>query len=207
MMNNPKSPNETPPEPPRENATPEAPFFGFAALMHRSVERLAEMQKLTLDVATRNTSDAIQVIKKATNIAANPPMVSLFDLVDQGVLKMAEAQKGVIDLTVQQSARVLEIARIRSDSASRYAGTAGDLLNATTDTVTSAQKILLDFAAEQNKAVANTIKQQAVVAGSAPAVAAVETYQRNMDMVIQTQKEMVQAAAKPMKAAATAPAA
>jgi len=28
-----------------------------------------------------------------------------------------------------------------------------------------------------------------------------------MDMVIQTQKEMVQAAAKPMKAAATAPAA
>jgi hypothetical protein len=201
-MNNPKSTNEAPPDPPRDNATPEAPVLAFAALMHRGIERLAEIQKSTIEVTTKHTADAMTVYRKAWNVPADAPAMALFDAVNQSLGKIADAQNGMVDLVVQQSARLLEISKVRQDSASRYTNGFADLLGTAADTAVAAQKLVLDLAADQNKAFAGAIKQQVGVAGSPPAVAAVDTLQRNMDAVIQTQREIVQAAAKPMKAAA-----
>jgi hypothetical protein len=210
MTSNPKSTNEAAPESaPRENppAADTNPYTAFAALVHKGVERLAEMQKVSLDMATRHTSEAIGTCRQSFKVPADTPGIFLMDLADQGIQKMAQAQKGMIDLVVQQSAHNLEMAKERRDLASKWTNGVSGMVSATADRVIAAQEIALDFAAEQNKVVANAVKGQAGFAGSAPAAAAVDTIQRNVDVVIQTQKEMVQSAAKPLKSAATASAA
>jgi hypothetical protein len=207
MINNPKSTSEAPAEPQREPAMENVPFMAFAALMHKSVERLAEMQKLTLDIAARQTTDVISAWKTMYKTPPETPWTSALDFAGQSVERMALTQKGVIDLVVQQSAHLVETYKVRTEVVGKNATATADVITGTADRVAAAQKLVLDFAAAQNKAAAETMKQQSGIAGSTPMAAAVETVQRNVDVAIQAQKEMVQAATKPVKAAASSSAA
>jgi len=207
MTNDPKSTKDAPPDsPPRDTApAPEtAPYTAFATLFYKGVERLAEMQKISLDMVANQTVDAIGGWKKTFAMPASAPGGYLWDLAEQGVGKMAQAQKGMIDLAVQQSARAVEMSKERRDSASKWTTGAADMVSETAERTVAAHKIWMDFAAEQNKVVAAAVKKQAGFAGAAPApvVAAVDAIQSNVDMAIQTQKEMMDAATKPLKAAA-----
>jgi hypothetical protein len=208
MINSQRSTAEAPPESNRDQPGLETgPFSAFAAFMHEGVERLAEIQRFTVDIAARQTNDTIKFWKNAYKVQPEGPLGSFLDLASQSTERLAHTQKGVLDLLVQQSANVLDASKTRSESFSKYTKSATDMINATTDRVVAAQKLLLDFAAGQNKAVADAVKQQSGVAGSPAAVEVVETVQRNFEAAIQAQKEVVQAAAKPLKASAASPAA
>ena len=60
----------------------------------------------------------------------------------------------------------------------------------------AAQKKALDNSAAQTKAAFETAKQQFGLAGT-PAEAAAESFQRGVDSLIETQKELLDIAAKP----------
>jgi hypothetical protein len=208
MINNQRSAAEAPPQSNRDQPELEnGPFSAFAALMHEGVERLAEIQRFTLDIAARQTNDTIKFWKNAYRVQPEGPWGSFLDLASQSAERLAHTQKGVLDLVVQQSANLLDASKTRSESFSKYTNSATDLINATTDRVVAAQKLMLDFAAEQNRAVSDAVKQQTGIAGSPAVVAVVETMQRNVEATIQAQKEVVQAAAKPVKASAASSAA
>jgi hypothetical protein len=168
------------------------------------VERVAEIQKSTLDIVANQTTGAIDAFKEAYSVPSSAPGAFLFDLIDQGMEKMAKTQKDVIDLMVQQSSQALDITKERRDSASKFSHGVADMLAEATDRTVAAHKILLDFAAEQNRVIAAAVKRQAGISGSAPATAAVETFQSNVDVAIKAQKEIMEASAKPLKAAAGA---
>lgn len=205
MSNNPKSTREAPPDSPARDAPPASeavPFMAFADLFHKGVERLAEMQKNRLDLIASQTSDALAAWKQAFAMPSSAPGMFLLDLADQGIGKMAETQKGIIDLVVQQSSQTMDLSKERRDSASKWTSGVAAMMSDAVDTAVAAHKTFLDFSAEQNKVVAATLKRQAGVAGSTPGAAAVDTIQRNVEMAIQTQKELMEAAAKPLKAAA-----
>jgi hypothetical protein len=205
MINNPKSTKDVPADSPARDIPPAsatAPFVAFATLFHKGVERFAEMQKNTLDIVANQTTDAIGAWKQAFAVPPSAPGAFLFDLFDQGMEKLAQTQKGMIDLAVQQSAHAIEATKERRDSASKWTTGMADIVSEATERTVAAHKIMLDFAAEQNKVVAAAVKRQAGLAGAPPVAAAVDTLQRNLDMAIQTQKELVEAAAKPLKAAA-----
>jgi hypothetical protein len=204
MMNNQKSTKEAPPKPARDTspAWETAPFTAFATLFQKGVEGLAELQKNKLDLIANQSSDAIAAWKKAFAVPSSAPGAYMLDLADQGIGKMAEAQKDMIDLMVQQNARMVDMSNERPESASKWAAGLADVVGEAADTTVAAHKICLNFVAEQNKAVAEAVKRQVGVAGSAPAVEAVDTMQRNVDIAIQAQKELMEAAAKPAKAGA-----
>ena len=205
MTSNPKSTKDAPPDSTARDAPPSpetAPFTTFAAIFHKGVERLAEIQKQTLDVVSNQTTEMIGALKQSFPAPSSMPGTSLLDVVDQGFERMAQTQKGMLDLMVQQSAHALEMTKERRDSTSRWTTGVTDLLSEAADRTVAAQKILLDFAAEQNKVVASALKGQASAVGSTPAAAAVDTLQRNVDVAIQTQRELMDAATKPLKAAA-----
>jgi hypothetical protein len=205
MISNPKSTKDAPPESPARDTPPAAEtpsFSAFAAIFHNGVERLAEMQKLTLDIVANQATDVLGAWKHVFPVPPSMPGATLLEAADQGIERMARTQKGMIDLLVQQSAQALEMSKERSDSASKWTSGAAALLSDAADRTVAAQKILLDFAAEQNKVVAAAMKRQATLAGSTPAAAAVDTVQRNVEVAIETQKELMEAATKPLKAAA-----
>jgi hypothetical protein len=210
MINDPKSTKDAPPEAPTRNIPPAsetAPFATFATLFHKGIERLAEVQKNTLDIIALQTTEAIGAWKHAAAVPPSAPGMLVLDLANQGIEKVAQAQKGMIDLVVKQSAKAVDMGKQRRDSASKLTTGVADLVSETAESTVAAHKIMLDFAAEQNKVVAAALKRQAGIAGSNPATAAVETMQRNMDVAIETQKELMDAATKPLKAAAPKPAA
>ena len=205
MINNPKSTQEAPPESPVRETPPAAegaPYTAFATLFHKGLERIAEMQKNTLDMVALQTTDVLATWKQAYPVHPSAPGASLLDVVEQGVERMARTQKGMIDLMVQQSARVLDMVKDRRETSSKWTAGVASMVSETADRTAAAHKLLLDYAAEQNKAVAAAFKRQAGIAGSAPASDAVDAIQRNVDMAIQAQKDLVEAAAKPLKAAA-----
>jgi hypothetical protein len=205
MSTNPKSTQDAPPESPARDAPPTAeaaPYTAFAAVFQKGLERIAELQKNTLDIVAKQTTDMLGAWKQAYPVPAASPGAPLLDMVDQGIERLAQTQKGMIDLVVHQSAQALDLAKDRRDSTSKWnAGVAG-MMSEAADRTVAVHKILLDFAAEQNKVMAAAIKKQAGVAGAAPAAETVDAIQRNVDLAIQTQKELMEAAAKPLKAAA-----
>src|SRR5450432_4239497 len=107
MTNDPKSTKDAPPEAPaRETPTASetAPYAAFAGFFHKGVERLAELQKNSIDVGTHQAMDAIGVWKQAMGLPTPSPAMSLLELASQSIDKTAQAQKGMIDLIVKQSA-------------------------------------------------------------------------------------------------------
>jgi len=59
----------------------------------------------------------------------------------------------------------------------------------------------LDFAAQQSKALSEAAKQQFDISGT-PAAAAAESFQKGIDVLLEMQKDLLEAATKPLKAAA-----
>jgi hypothetical protein len=152
-------------------------------------------------VIASQTKDAIGAWKQAVPMPASMPGAVMLDLAGQGVEKVVQTRKNLIDLVVQQSAHGVEMSKERRHSASNWTDSAAEMVNETANCTVAAHKILLDFAAEQNRAALAVMKRQGGIAGSAPAAEAMDRLQRNVEAAIQTQKELMEAATKPLKAA------
>ena len=75
----------------------------FIPLYTKNVERLAELQKNSLDAAAEQNAELIDACKKAFNYIPETPGLFLFDLVGTSFNRFVETQKSAIDLAVQQS--------------------------------------------------------------------------------------------------------
>lgn len=84
-------------------------------LFMKGVERAAELQKKALEAASQQTAEAIAASKKAIP-AAVPGM---FEVIQQGFDRYVEAQKGVIDLVVAQTAAMVETTKHSGTSAQK----------------------------------------------------------------------------------------
>lgn len=205
MMTNPKSTKDAPPESPAREMPPAsetAPFNAMTDLFYKGMERWAGMQKHVMDVVVMQSVDALNAWKKAAGVSSNAPGATLFDLAGQGLEKVSHTQKTMIDFMVDQGTHTCEMAKQRRDYLSKVANSATEMMSQATERAIAVQKSMLDLAAEQQKAVASVIRRQAVMTGSGPAVEVVDTLQRNVDVALQAQKDFMDAAAKPLKAAA-----
>jgi hypothetical protein len=203
MTNDPKSTKDTPPEAPAQPAAEMAPYMIFAELYHNGVERLAELQKKSIDIFAMQATEAIGVWKKTVPAPAQGGLAWM-DLADQGIAKVAQAQKGMIDLAVQQSAQNAQLAKGRREPVNKWPAEMTAVMSEAADRAVAAHKISMDFAAAQNTAISAVVKKQSGISCSAPAAAALDAMEHNVDMAIRAQKDMVEAAAKPLKAAAGA---
>ena len=203
MNPNPKS-TEAPPEPPgtpKPEGRETPPAVAFATLFHKGVVRFAEMEKNALDHLVQHNTDFqntwTQIYK-----APSAPAMDLLDLAVQGIEKFAAVQKRLMDLAVEQSAMVMNISKEGIDGTAKDTSLA-DIVHQSTDRLIDAEKTVLDFAADQNTLVTSRMKKMGLT-DSPPAKMAAETFRRGMDAVIETQKEMIDMAAKPVKADANA---
>lgn len=202
MNPNPKSTKEaTPGAAPAEKF--ESAMAGFptemAVLFTKAVERAAQIQKSALESTLQQAMETMDYVKKSM---PNLPGMSAFDMVGQALEQSAETQKKVLDMFVEQSLAVVEYSKQRGDTVSKAVTGVNSLVQQSVDRSLSAQKTVLNFAAEQNRVMSEAVKKQVSAYGNAPAaVAATESMQKGMDALIDTQKELLEIAAKPIKAA------
>jgi len=167
----------------------------FIPLYTKNVERLAELQKKSLDIAAEQNAELIAACKKAFSYIPETPGLFLFDLVGQTFARFLETQKGAIDLAVEQSHVVAGLAKERGASATKMAEGVTALFQQTVEHSVAAQKKALDYYAEQHKAAYETVKKQFRFAGSPAA----DAFQSGIDTLIETQKTMLDIASKPLK--------
>ncbi len=173
----------------------------FTPLYLNGVERMAELQKKSLDLAAEQTAEWINAWKKAFSFFPVTPPTVIFDITGQAVETYVETQKKAIDMVVEQSNSVAKIGQERAEAYSKIAGEATAAFKTSVEQSVQAQKKVLEFAAQQNKAICETAKKQLAPIGG-PATMIVDTFQQGADTLIEGQKSFLDATTKSFAAIA-----
>jgi hypothetical protein len=171
----------------------------IATLYTTGVERLAEVQKKGIDLAVKQNAELLDACKKFAQSVPGTPGLFMLDLAANAFERYADTQKGAIDLVLEQSHAWVGLVKERAASISKATEDAAAIVQQTVEQSVAAQKKALDNSAAQAKAACESAKQQFGLAGT-PAEAAAESFQRGVDSLIETQKELLDIAAKPFTA-------
>jgi hypothetical protein len=126
------------------------------------------------------------------------PGLFLFDLVGQAFERVVQTQTGAIDLAVEQSQAIANLAQERSASAAKVAEGVTALFQQTVQQSVAAQKKALDYS-QQHKTAYETAKRQFRISNLVA-----EAFQSGLDVLIETQKTMLDVASTPLKRATAA---
>jgi hypothetical protein len=165
-----------------------------APLYVNSVTRVAEFQKTALDLVAEGTSEWLGAWKKAFSYFPVNAPTFLFDAANHAVQTTIETQKGAIDLAVEQAEAVTNIAKDRATTYSKIAEGAASAFQSTVTRSVEAQKKVLEFATENNKAIFAATRKQV---GNGPASVLVDTFERGSDTLLKAQKSILDAATQP----------
>jgi hypothetical protein len=182
----------------KKTAAAASPEFVDAVtpLVLNSVERVADLQKKTLDLAAEQTAELIGVWKKAFSYFPVTPAAFLFDFAGHAVQTAIENQKSAIDLVVEQTEAATEIGKVRLEAYSKIADGVSTSVRKSVERSVEAQKKMLELARAQNKAGFETAKKQ-LGAAAGPATALLDTFQLGADTVIEAQKSFLNMASQP----------
>jgi len=172
----------------------------FIPLYTKNVERLAELQKKSLDIAAEQNGEFVDACKKAFSYIPEAPGSFLFELAGQSFNRFVETQKGAIDLVVEQSHVVAGLAQERANLAGKVAEGVTGLFKQSVEYSVATQKKALDYYAEQHKTACETAKKQFRL----PNNPAADAFQNGVDALIQTQKTMLDIVSKPLKSVVAA---
>jgi hypothetical protein len=166
----------------------------FIPLYTKNVERLADMQKKSLEIISEQNAEFIDTCKKAFHFIPEAPGMFLFDLFGEAFNRVVDTQKGAIDLAVEQSHALANLAQQRGGSAAKVAEGVTALFQQTVESSVAAQKKALDYYSQQHKTAYETAKRQFRISNPAA-----EVFQAGLDVLIETQKTMLDIASKPLK--------
>ena len=165
-------------------------------LVLNGVERVADLQKKTLDLAAGQTAELIGAWKKAFSYFQVTPPAFFFDFAGQAVQAAIENQKSAIDLVVEQTEAATDVAKVRLEAYSKIADGVSTSIRKSVERSVDAQKKMLEFASAQNKAGFESTKKHLGVAAG-PATAILDTVQLGADTLIEAQKSFLNIAAQP----------
>lgn len=159
------------------------------------IERVAEIQKKGLDLAVQYNAEVAGVWKKHTLAA---PGLFALEVVTTAFERFADTQKGAIDLVVEQSHALAGLVKERKFKTEDAFEEGRARTQEAVEHAIAAQKTALDYSAKQAKAAFETAKQQFGYAGT-PAGAAADSMQRGMEVVVEAQKELLDAMKEPIQ--------
>jgi hypothetical protein len=173
----------------------------LAPVYLKGVQRVADLQKKSLDVAAEQTAEWIRVYKKAFSYLPVAAPTFFFDLAEQVVENAVDTEKNVIDLFVEQSEAIAATVSERADAYSKAAEGVVAATQATVVRSVEAQQKALLFAAEQSSEFYKNAGKQF---GIEPMAAVVNTVERGTKAVLEAQKSLINVVSKPFAPIANA---
>ncbi len=173
-----------------------------AALYQKGLARAVETTETYLDMSVKQNAEIVAAIKKALK-GTEVPGLFILDLSMQALEGLVLVQKQLMGLGMEQIAAAIEAVKnldlasvdIKADIASAF--------EATLDRSLTAQSTVTEYAAKQTKSAIEAIKAQPGVAGTA-AETFTDSVQRSFDTALGVQKEILNIAVKPLRAATRA---
>jgi hypothetical protein len=170
----------------------------FTPLYPNGVQSVAELQKQSLDLFAEQTVELVAAWKKAFGYFPVTAPTFMFDVAGQAVQTFVDTQKDAIDLVVEQTNAVVKIGKERAEAYSKVVDTVTATFKTSVERSVEAQKKVLQFAAEQNKAISQAAKKQV---GSGPAAVVVDALAGGANTLLEAQKSILDATTKPLLAA------
>lgn len=159
------------------------------------VERLAEAQKKAIDLAIEHNAELMTTWKKQ---AAAAPGLFMLDLAATAFDRFAETHKGMIDLMVEQTHTLADVAKERKVKAGKVVDESVARAQEAIDQSVAAQKTVLEFSTRQTRAAFEAAKKQFGYAGT-PAATAADSLQHGFEVVVDAQKELLDVLKEPLK--------
>ncbi len=184
---------------PRAAAESAEAAAAFVPVYSKSVERIAELQKKSLEVAAEQSAEVLETCKKAFPFVPEGPASFWFDLLGQTFERYVETQRELIDLAIEQNSTVVGLVQERGALAAKFADGATALFQQAVDHSIATQKKNLEFCAEQQKTAYETAKKQ--FRGASPFA---DAFQSGLDLLLETQKTVLDIGSRPVKHAAAA---
>ena len=168
-----------------------------ATFYAQGIDRLAEVQKKGLDLATRQNNEILDSWKKIASAVPGGSGLQMLDLASKAFDRFADMQKGAINLMLTQSDALLCVVREGASSASEANGISAGLVQQAVEESVSAQKKALDEFAAQSRPAFEKAKSQLGLAGT-PAEAVADALQRGVESLTENQKEFLDFATSPL---------
>lgn len=162
----------------------------LASLYLKGVERVAEVQKKSIDIALQQNAELFDVWKKFADKLPGSPQLTMLDLAASAFERYADTQKYAIDFTVEQARAWTDLAKERTTATHKSTDKVVNLAHQAMEHTVAAQKKALEHTAAQTKAVIETTKKQFGAAGM-PADAIADTFVRGVDTMVEAQKEIL----------------
>jgi hypothetical protein len=172
----------------------------YATQYTKGLERAIELTKTNLDQAVQQNAEILASNKKALK-GSSLPNLFVLDLAGPAFEGFVAVQKNLLALTLEQSNAAIAAFQAFGKDATKAKAEFGNVLQASLDRSVAAQNSVVEYAANQSKAVTEAVKQQPGVAGTAVETVA-DSVQKGFDTVIAAQKEITTQATKSLKAAA-----
>lgn len=179
----------------REPAPPEAPEVSetkedFATHFSKGVDRLAEIQKKSIDLAAQHQIEAIEIWKSAAQKFPGAPRLPILDLVVNTIERFAETQKYAVDLVVEQNKMFADLVKEGTETADSTKSNATNLVQKAVERSVATHKKFLDQSATQTKAAFEATRQQFGFTGNR-AEAVSDSFQRGVDTIVEAQKDLL----------------
>jgi len=162
----------------------------MAALFLHGIERMAEIQKQTIDFAVQQNSEMVEVVKKAAEKMPGEPRLPLLDLATGAVGRYADTQKAAIDFMLEQSHAWTDSFKDRARCDKKAVDATTHMAKQAVERSFVVHKKALETTAAHTKAVVDAAKQQFGFTG-AQADAMTESFQKGMDTIVEAQKELL----------------
>ena len=162
----------------------------FSALYTAGIDRVAELQKRTIDLAVAQNAELTEAWKKIVQKLPGAPGLFMLDLAKSAFETYADTRKSAIDMMVEQGHTLAEITKDNVTTASKASEGMVGAVQKSVERAAAMQKQVLDQTAAHTKVVLDTVKQQFGFAGW-PAGAAVDSFHRGVDAVIEAQKDLL----------------
>jgi hypothetical protein len=156
-------------------------------LYSSGIDRLAEVQKKGLETAVRHNAEVANAWKKLTLAA---PAVLMLDLATNAFERLADTQKGAIDLVVEQTHTFAKTIKERKVKATDTLEEGKKRAKEAIEHSVATQKTALDYTAKQTKAAFETAKQQLGYSGT-PVGFAADSMERGIEVVVEAQKKLL----------------
>ncbi len=170
----------------------EASEFGanLTGLFLKSLERLAELQKQSIDVAVQQSAELSDVVKKMAEKLPGAPRPVVFDLATGNVARCADTQKSAINFVVEQSKALTDTLKDRSLSAKDLTDSNSKAVKQTLERSFAVNKKVLDHTAAGAKAMMDAAKEQFGLRGT-QAEALTDSFLKGIDTAVDAQKKVM----------------
>ncbi len=176
---------------PRRSRNPEF-ADAFTPLVLNSVERVANLQKKTLDLAAEQTAEWIGAWKKAFSYFPGSPARVLLRYCRPGRPNRIETQKSAIDLVVEQTEAVTEIAKLRAEAYSKIAESVNRCIpDRRLSARSKPRRRCWSLPARRTRRISKPPRSSSAAAAG-PATAILDSFQRGADTVIEAQKSILE---------------